>query len=142
MGICLPSGAQTRFSFGDSDSNLFRYGNYCDRSSINLSWHDKEHDDGHDGTAPVGSYSPNAFGLYDMHGNVWEWCDDWYDENAYVSRPNPDVDLRDTGAGKYHVLRGGSWFYSPPFCRSAFRRGWVEEIHDGWGGFRVITSDL
>ena len=68
-------------------------------------------------TAEVKSYPPNAWGLCEMHGNVWEWCQDWY--GAYPSGPVTDPQGPD--AGKSRVLRGGSWFYDGRYCRSAYR---------------------
>ena len=68
-------------------------------------------------TTAVGSYAPNGFGLYDMHGNVWEWCLDWYGTYPTGSVVNP----RGPGAGSYRVIRGGYWGDSAWFCRSAQR---------------------
>jgi formylglycine-generating enzyme required for sulfatase activity len=70
-------------------------------------------------TTPVGSFPPNAWGLFDMHGNVWEWCEDWYG-------PYASGDIKDPQGGRKgtaRVLRGGSWIGGPLMCRSAFRRG-------------------
>ena len=55
-------------------------------------------------TIPVGTFKPNAFGLYDMHGNVWQWCGDWYDDAYYANSPKTDPQGRNDG--KYRVLRG------------------------------------
>lgn len=68
---------------------------------------------------PVGLKAPNAWGLYDMHGNVWEWCNDWYDEKAYGVGSASDPKGPDKG--DYHVLRGGSWINVANNCRSACR---------------------
>ncbi|EAZ89041.1 formylglycine-generating enzyme family protein [Crocosphaera chwakensis] len=92
-------------------------------------------------TTPVGQFPPNAFGLYDMHGLVWEWCaDDWYenyenapsDGSAWVDREKKENDL-------CSVLRGGSWSDDPDVCRCAFRFGNVKsKERDNTYGFRVV----
>src|SRR5205823_7900425 len=72
-------------------------------------------------TCPVGSYPPNAFGLFDMHGNVWEWCSDWYDENYYNQSPRQNP--QGPASGSSRVLRGGSWCDDASLCRAACRYG-------------------
>ncbi|MEE8587464.1 MAG: SUMF1/EgtB/PvdO family nonheme iron enzyme [Acidobacteriota bacterium] len=66
---------------------------------------------------------PNAWGLYDMHGNVWEWVQDWYQQDYYGTRQNPDTDPQGPESGSYRVIRGGSWFTPARYCRSADRSG-------------------
>src|SRR5262249_21993543 len=68
-------------------------------------------------TSAVGSYPPNAWGLYDMHGNVWEWCADWYDRYS----PSLAADPRGPDTGSHRVGRGGGFNYSAVACRSAYR---------------------
>ena len=70
-------------------------------------------------TTPVGSYKPNAFGLFDMHGNAWDWCSDWYDENYYNQSPRQDPQGPQIGTRR--VLRGGSWINVGHDCRSGYR---------------------
>jgi formylglycine-generating enzyme required for sulfatase activity len=71
-------------------------------------------------TVVVGSYQPNAFGLYDMHGNAWEWCQDVYNP-TYQNLPTDGSANLSVGELNLHVLRGGSWYNSGFYCRSAYR---------------------
>src|SRR5207253_1066355 len=68
-------------------------------------------------TCAAGSYRPNAFGLYDTHGNVWEWCSDWFNEGYY--QVSPRCDPQGPSTGREHVLRGGSWIDPGWLCRCA-----------------------
>jgi len=88
------------------------------------------------GTVPVGSYPSNGFGLYDMHGNLLEWCNDWY--GAYGG---DETDPVGPAAGSYRVLRGGSWYSYAHACRSAIRPGYYPGgSHYGRVGFRLARS--
>ncbi len=89
----------------------------------------------------VGSYAPNAWNLYDMHGNVFEWCQDYYDVNYYsaiLSLESPIVDPPGpTQRSIMRVTRGGAWGYHAFHCRSAFRSCFVPQLRDEHIGFRV-----
>jgi formylglycine-generating enzyme required for sulfatase activity len=88
-------------------------------------------------TTDVGSFPPNAFGLYDMHGNVWEWCLDlWHD--SYKDAPT-DGSAWTTGNSSYRVNRGGSWGDIPGKCRSAYRNGFYFSTASINGGLRVVS---
>lgn len=89
-------------------------------------------------TTQVGSYPPNAFGLYDMHGNVWEWCADWYGRGYY--RESPVDDPRGPKTGSMRVIRGGEWYADGKDCRSAFRYADVPTGVFYVMGFRVAMD--
>ncbi|MBN9121563.1 MAG: formylglycine-generating enzyme family protein [Planctomycetes bacterium] len=87
-------------------------------------------------TTPVSRYPATAWGLHDVHGNVWEWCADWYGEAYYSTLP-----LRDPPgppAGRFRVLRGGSWKNQAAACRSAYRNALAPHMRDSATGFRVV----
>ncbi|MDB9382133.1 formylglycine-generating enzyme family protein, partial [Nodularia spumigena CS-584] len=88
-------------------------------------------------TTPVGSFPPNAFGLYDMHGNLWEWCLDTWHSNYKVA-PRDGSAWIDNDNQK--LLRGGSWYYFPRHCRSAFRNYVDPDNRNILIGFRVVVS--
>ncbi len=114
------AGAVGDYFFGDDLTEFVNYGNFCDRKCGKI-WKNVNFDDGYAMTSPVKSYKPNKFGLYDMLGNVWEWCDDWYSKDYYSNSPelNPIGPVR----GRSKVLRGGGWGNQLIDCRCS-RRGY------------------
>jgi formylglycine-generating enzyme required for sulfatase activity len=88
-------------------------------------------------THPVGEKKPNAWGLHDMHGNVWEWCSDWYGGSLQGG-----VDPKGLDSGSFRVLRGGSWNFNASYCRVAGRYGYSPTYSSDNIGFRVVCSSV
>jgi len=114
----------TRYCFGDDEANLGEYGWYEGNS--------------HDGTHPVGEKLPNRFGLYDLHGNVCEWCSDSYTSDYY--KRSPVEDPRNADEAAHRVARGGSWDGFARGCRSAHRFRYAPDYRDINLGFRVAQE--
>ncbi|MFM7640472.1 MAG: formylglycine-generating enzyme family protein, partial [Cyanobium sp.] len=125
----LPSEAQWEYACRAGTSMPFAFGSVLSELQANVR---------SSGTTKVGSYPANAWGLHDMHGNVWEWCADAWHPN-YVAAPNdgrPWIDSDDEFVPR--LLRGGSWGFDPGFCRSAIRLHSLPVLADGLFGFRVV----
>ncbi|MCZ8129390.1 MAG: SUMF1/EgtB/PvdO family nonheme iron enzyme [Microcystis sp. LE19-114.1B] len=91
-------------------------------------------------TTPVGQFPPNAFGLYDMHGNVWEWCADTWHDN-YDGAPTDGSVWTENGNDNHSSLRGGSWYLNPNDCRSAYRYNlYRRDLYFYFLGFRVVCG--
>ena len=114
------AGSEGAYGFGDDVGELKDFAWYIENAG------EKTH--------PVGQKKPNAWGIYDMHGNVYEWCSDWYG-------PYGDAAQRDPGgaaSGMVRVVRGGSWFNIPNYCRSAARQKYPSSGRYDLVGFRVV----
>lgn len=129
------AGTKTAFSFGDTiNTELANYDG-------NHSYDGSPPGEYRRGTTPVGQFPPNPWGLYDMHGNVWEWVQDPVHDN-YNGAPNTGVAWEDGGDPGRRILRGGSWLYSPRYLRSALRNGFSAGRSNGIVGFRVARNLL
>ncbi|MFN0175795.1 MAG: SUMF1/EgtB/PvdO family nonheme iron enzyme [Saprospiraceae bacterium] len=132
----------TKYSWGNGDPSGKKGGNVSDQTAkAKFSYFSafENYTDGYIYTAPVGQFDANDFGLYDMSGNVWEWCSDWYDEAYYKNSPSKDP-KGPTTAKDYRVLRGGSWGDYPENCRVASRLRNYPNARFSAGGFRVVRG--
>ncbi len=121
-------GKNTNYSWGNNESLAGDYAWYCQNAC----------DVGENYAHAVGSKKPNAWGLYDMHGNVWEWIQDWYDMNYY--HHGSMTDPCGSSSGRSRVMRGGSWVGSTWFLRSSFRNAESPSNRSNALGFRLVRQ--
>ena len=121
---CCRATSQGEYCFGDDPRMLGEYAWFWDNSGGQ--------------TQPVGTKRANDWGLHDMHGNVWEWCQDWYSSNYYEESPMEDPKGPLQASGR--VIRGGGWDRGAAFCRSAYRGRNEPRIRRSNLGFRVALS--
>jgi len=123
------AGTTTTFCFGDDTSELGDYAWYQDNTRKT----------GEAYAHGVGQKKPNAWGLYDMHGNVWEWCRDWYAKDFYAKGKKADPE--NTTETPHRAIRGGSWHNDPRYCRAAARNSWNTSNYRHYNyGFRVVAA--
>jgi formylglycine-generating enzyme required for sulfatase activity len=127
------AGTHTPFSFGGNitPEQVNYDGNYPYHTGSKGQYREK--------TVAVKSLPPNAWGLYEMHGNVWEWCNDWY---AGDYGAEPQTDPRGAGSGEHRVVRGGSWFFNGRLCRSDYRLRYSPVLRHYDIGFRLALGHL
>lgn len=136
----LPTESEWEYAARATTTTAFNTGACLSNTQANYIWQNPQtgctnsNTNYPDTTQNVGTYAPNAWGLHDMHGNVWEWCSDWYDTYPTTASTNPTGPANGSG----RVLRGGSWYYGAQYCRSAQRNYGDPTINDTGSGFRVV----
>ena len=124
----LPTEAQWEYACRAGTMTTYYWGDAMDGA---YAWYE---DNSGSKTHPVGTRMPNAWGLYDMSGNVWEWCRDWYGTLAYGTDPVGSA------SGSYRVVRGGSWYFSSVYCASSYRSYGDPSYRYGRNGFRLSRT--
>ncbi|MGO9007064.1 MAG: SUMF1/EgtB/PvdO family nonheme iron enzyme [Beijerinckiaceae bacterium] len=136
-------GNYPRYFFGDEEKDMCRYGNGADQTAKEtlpgLKWAVVPCNDGYAYTSPVGSFQPNAFGLYDMHGNVWQWVEDCW-ANSYEGAATDGLARRITRNCSLRGIRGGSWLSYPGFLRAAIRDSNYPVNRFSYFGFRLART--
>jgi len=138
MGCRLPTEAEWEYACRAGTTTPFSTGSNLTTSQANYDgnypYNNNAKGEYRQKTLPVGSFTANAYGLFDMHGNVWEWCSDWYGDYSSGAQTNPKGDA----SGSFRVIRGGSWNYDALLCRSAARYADFPDFSLNYFGFRLV----
>jgi formylglycine-generating enzyme required for sulfatase activity len=136
--VGLPSEAEWEYACRAGTTTEFHFGDTITPDQVNyngqFTWNESPKGKYREETTEVGSFPANPWGLFDMHGNVWEWCQDWY--GPYSIGEQIDTIQLTEQSNEYRVLRGGCWYGFPGGCRSAYRDGDVPAIRDYFFGVR------
>lgn len=125
-GYRLPTESEWEYACRAGTTTAYSFGENLKKSDANIEG---------DGIKAVGGYKPNAFGLYDMHGNVWEWCEDWHGEYPFAV-----TDPKEPATETYRVLRGGSFSYDESVARSSYRYRLTPTTRRNNNGFRLAST--
>ncbi len=134
----LPTEAEWEYAAkGGSRSKGYKY---CGSNDINsVAWYGGFYNNSNaEETHPVGQKKANELGIYDMSGNVWEWCSDWYDKNYYEKSPSKNP--QGAASGTYRVARGGAWIFKDGYCRSSCRYWNNPDSRLYYNGFRLVQE--
>jgi len=139
MGCRLPTEAEWEYACRAGTTTPFSTGSNLTTSQANYNgnypYNNNAKGEYRQKTLPVGSFTANAYGLFDMHGNVWEWCSDWYGDYSSGAQTNP----KGAASGSFRVCRGGSWDFYAFICRSANRFLSSPDFRYYLIGFRLVS---
>jgi len=139
MGCRLPTEAEWEYAAHGGTTTPFSTGNNLTTSQANYDgnypYNTNTKGEYRQKTLPVGSFAANAYGLFDMHGNVWEWCSDWYGDYSTTAQTNP----KGASSGSTRVARGGSWDNAARSCRTAYRSTYTTGYRNSRMGFRLVS---
>jgi formylglycine-generating enzyme required for sulfatase activity len=142
LQLCLPTEAQWEYACRAESKTPFFWGENITTDQVNYDgnypYNNGKKGEYREKTVPVTSLPPNGWGLYQMHGNVWEWCNDRFEEGYY--KGSPEKDPLGPSSGNWRVRRGGSWDLIGGWCRSASRYGWIPVRRDILTGFRFAQG--